>query len=207
MKITNQQKVWDAIAPEWYEFKKSSDKEVIKFLKNTNGNILDLGCGTGRYFVKTKAKIYALDFSKEMLNFAEQRAKKLKIKTKLIQHNLTKKLPFEDNFFSAAICIATLHCIKGKQNRIKILKELHRVLKPKSKLLIKVWNRKSKRFGGKKEKKIKWRNKGERYYYFYTEEEILDELKKVGFKIISSLSKNREFDAEKQEIVVVVRKS
>jgi len=204
MSSISQQKVWNAIAPEWHEFKKNSDKDVTAFLENAKGNILDLGCGTGRYFIKTKANLYALDFSKEMLKYAKKKLRELKMNAKLIQHDITKKLPFQDNFFDSAICVAALHCIKGKTNREKILKELCRVLKPKSKLLIKVWNRKSKRFGGKKEKIIKWQNKGERYYYFYTEEEILDELRKAGFNVISSISKNEEFD--KQEIKIIVEK-
>ena len=97
-----------------------------------------------------------------------------------------------------------MHCIKGKTNRQKILKEIYRVLKPNSRLLIKVWNRKSKRFGGKKEKIIRWQDKGERYYYFYTREELEDEVKKAGFKIISIESQRNNF--ESQEIVILAKK-
>mgnify|MGYP001604640142 CR=1 FL=1 len=202
---TQQQKVWNAIAPEWSKFKKTNDKEVIAFLKKSKGNILDLGCGSGRYFTKTKATIYALDFSDEMLKLAKKKARELKIKAELVQHDLTKKLPFKDNFFDNIICIGTLHCIKGEKNRQKILKEIYRVLKPNARVLIKVWNRKSKRFGGKEEKIIKWRDKGARYYYFYIEEELLNELKKAGFEVISPNSKNKEF--AKQEIVVIIKKT
>ena len=205
MKIPSQKQVWNAIAPEWYKYKKNSDKEVVDFLENAKGNILDLGCGTGRYFNSdTKANLYALDFSEEMLKYAEKRSKELGIKINPIQHDITKKFPIKDNFFDTIICVATLHCIEGKTSRQKILKEIYRILKPNSKVLIKVWNRKSKRFGGKEEKTIGWQDKGKRYYYFYSEEELLNEMRKVGLKIISSVSKNGKFD--KQEIKVIARK-
>jgi len=61
-------------------------------------------------------------------------------------------------------------------------------MKPKSKVLIGVWNFKSKRFNQKKgkEKMIKWTDKGERYYYLFEEEEIHNFFKSVGFKIVST---------------------
>ena len=205
MKIPSQKEVWNSIAPEWYEFKNHQDPRVIEFVKRSKDNLLDLGSGTGRNFHSgMKTTIYALDFSSEMLKYADDNAKKLGIKIKLIQHDLNKKLPFQNDFFERIICIATLHCIKGKTNRQKILKEIYRVLKPNSKLLIKVWNRKSKRFGGKKEKIIRWQDKGERYYYFYTREELEDEVKKAGFKIISIESQRNNF--ESQEIVILAKK-
>ena len=47
-----------------------------------------------------------------------------------------------------------------------------------------VWNKNSVWFKNSgKDKKIKWREKGERYYYLYDELEILELLKEVGFKI------------------------
>ncbi|MEK6884765.1 MAG: class I SAM-dependent methyltransferase, partial [Nanoarchaeota archaeon] len=171
--MKSQQKVWNNIAFEWNKYKTTSDPIVENFVKKSSANLLDLGCGSGRNFNSSikKTIIYGLDFSDEMLKLAKTNAKKLKINVNLIQHDLTKKLPFESNFFNNAVCIATLHCIKGKTNRKNLLKETYRILKPKGQLLIKVWNRNSPRFKGKTEKYIKWTDKGERYYYFYSEEE------------------------------------
>ena len=187
--IPSQKKVWNAIAPEWYEFKNHAGEENIKFIKSQKGKILDLGCGAGRNFTKTKAEIYALDFSPEMIKYAKKKAKQLKIKNIQFFVADAKKLPFEENFFDSALCTALLHCIPTKTARKKAIKELYRVLKPKSKALIGVWNVNSKRFKGKrKERLIGWQEIGKRYYYLYDENEIQNQFKEAGFKIIKSLN-------------------
>ncbi|MCX6747114.1 MAG: hypothetical protein NTU63_03205 [Candidatus Pacearchaeota archaeon] len=64
------------------------------------------------------------------------------------------------------------------------MKELFRVLKPKAEIEIAVWNKNSKKFkNSPKERYVKWRDKGERYYYLFDEEEIHNLFKKEGFKI------------------------
>ena len=67
----NQEKVWNTIAEKWAEYRKKPVPEVIKFLKNKSGKILDLGCGSGRHFLSGK-KIYGIDFSDKMLKLAEK---------------------------------------------------------------------------------------------------------------------------------------
>ncbi len=188
--MESQKVVWNKIAPEWYEFKDKADPKTIDFVKKQKEKILDLGCATGRHFAKTKAEIYAVDFSEKMIKYAKLKAKKLKIKNIRFFVSDATKLPFKDNLFDAAICVAVLHCIPTKKARQKALKELFRVLKPKAQARIIVWNKESGRFKNKnKEDYIKWRDKGKRYYYFYTEDELEKELKKIGFKINFQTSK------------------
>ena len=186
--IQNQEQVWDNIAQEWHEFKKIPSQKSIEFLKQCSGKVLDLGSGSGRHLIKIKnMKPYLVDFSQKILDLAKQKAKKLKIKAEFVKAGLTK-LPFENNFFDYAISISSLHCIKGKSNRKKAIKELYRVMKPKSQTYIGVWNEKSKRFKRKKSKEllIGWRDKGKRYYYLHNEKEIHQMFKDVGFKIKST---------------------
>jgi len=183
----NQKEVWNKIAPEWAKFKTNPTEHTIKFLKKQAGNVLDLGSGSGRHLQKIKSgKMFLLDFSSKMIEFAKQRAKQKKIPAEFFISNM-KKLSFEDNFFDAAICLASLHCIKGKKNREQIIKELFRVLKKNAKAEIEVWNKNSKRFkNSPKERIVNWKDKGKRYYYLYDEKEIHDLFKKIGFKIIST---------------------
>ncbi|MEK6757700.1 MAG: class I SAM-dependent methyltransferase, partial [Nanoarchaeota archaeon] len=184
----NQKEIWDAIASEWTEFKTTPAEHVLEFLKNKKGNILDLGSGSGRHLInlKTKGKMHLVDFSKEMIKLAKKRAKKLNIEAEFFVADIAK-LPFEDNYFDSAICIAVLTCIHGEENRKKVIEELFRVLKPGAETDIGVWNFKSKRFkNSKKEKYIRWTDKGLRYYYFYEEKEIHDLFKDAGFKIKST---------------------
>lgn len=180
----NQKQIWDNIAKEWSEFKDTPAQGIIKFLQKQTGNILDLGSGSGRHLMQIKnGKMYFVDFSKEMIKFARQKAKKQNIKAEFFVSELAK-LPFKDNFFDSAICISALHCVKGKKNREKTIKELFRVIKPEKEVKIAVWNKDAKRFkNSPKEKYVKWGDKGARYYYLYEEKEIHDLFEKAGFKI------------------------
>lgn len=195
-----QEKVWESIAVRWQEFRDKPINEVINFIKNKEGKILDLGCGSGRNFTKTKATIYAVDFSQEMLKYAREHAKKLKIKAKFKRAE-ANNLPFKNNFFDAAMVIAVLHCINGKK-REKTIKELYRVLKPKAKALILVWSRNNQRIKNKpKECFIPWTIDGkkyQRYTYIYDKNEIKQLLENIGFKI-------KEI-SEDENITVIVEK-
>ena len=186
MKIDNQKQLWNSIAPEWHEFKKPASV-VLKFLNKQSGKVLDLGSGSGRNLSKIKnGKMYLVDFSPEMIKLAKQKAKQENIDAEFIISE-TKKLPFKNNFFDAAICISMIHCIEKKQDREKTIQELLRVLKKGAQAEISVWNKDSKRFkNAQKEKYVGWRDKGKRYYYLYTEKEIHNLFKKIGFKIIST---------------------
>ena len=202
----NQQKVWDKIAPFWNKYKVErgikNTSLIDEFIEEKDNNILDLGCGSGRNFIKIKGfkgTIYGVDFSEQMLKFAKKNSEKIGINVKLTKANVWD-IPFKDNFFDKVIFMATLHCIKGKQKRIKTLKEIYRVLKQKGRMLITIWNKKSKRWKNKgKEITARWTvenvdedvntnsldaEKVERYYYLYDYDELKQELENIGFKII-----------------------
>jgi len=187
----NQQKVWDNIAPEWHEFKTTPSEAATEFINNSKGKIIDFGSGSGRNLLKlkksTKRELHLVDFSEEMIKLAKKRSKELglKINTKISK---LEKTDFPSNYFDGAICIAVIHCIETEKKREKALKELFRILKPKSQADIEVWDKDSKRFKGKpKEKFIKWRDKGKRYYYLYDKNEFKNLLEKVGFKVIKKI--------------------
>jgi ubiquinone/menaquinone biosynthesis C-methylase UbiE len=189
--MKTQEQVWDNIAPDWHEKKQMPSPPTTKFLNNSKGKILNLGGGSGRNLLKLRKNknrtIYLLDFSKKMLKLAEERAKEKGINIQTI-HSEMDKIPFEDNFFDAAVSIAAIHCIETKAKRKKAIKELFRVLKKGAQAEIEVWNFDSKRFkNSKKEKFINWTDKGKRYYYLYEEKEIHDLFKEAGFKIKEKL--------------------
>lgn len=200
MKTTSkeQERTWDNISEKWSEFREIPSPSVIDFLKNKEGNILDLGCGSGRNFsaMHKNSKIYAVDFSEKMLKYALEKADSLKLKIELVKSS-SYFLPFEDNFFDSAICTAVLHCIPERENRIKTLKELNRTLKKNGKAFISVWGRNSPRLKNKpKECFIPWsvqskkpsrlkegKLKEERYTYIYELKELQEEIIMAGFKI------------------------
>ncbi|MFZ1970633.1 MAG: class I SAM-dependent methyltransferase [Candidatus Nanoarchaeia archaeon] len=210
MNNPDQEKVWDSISEPWKNFRVKPVDEVLNFLKNKEGNILDLGCGAGRNFMKVNGIIYGVDFSEKMLKFAKEYSNKERFNVKLIKAR-TNNLPFNDNFFDAAIFVAVLHCIPPRENREKSLKELFRVLKSGSEALITVWDRNQQKFfGSKKEAMISWKYNGKeylRYYYLYDKGELTKLLKKVGFEIVKiNDSENPNGLYSKKNIDVIVKK-
>lgn len=196
-----QEQVWDKLAFHWEKFReKQPIKEAVEFLKEKNGKILDLGCGSGRHFIKGKV-IYGVDSSEKMLKLAKNKAKNLKIKAVLKKASVDK-LPFKDNFFDSALFVAVLHCIDDKEKREKSLQELKRVLKPEGEAIISVWGRKQERVKNKpKSCFLPWTINGKKYwrcYYIYDKKELENLLKKTGFKIKKSW--------ENDNIVVIVKK-
>jgi len=206
----NQQEIWDKIASPWKSFRVKPLKEIQDFLKNKKGNLLDLGCGSGRNFTKIEGLTYGVDFSEKMLEHAKKYAKKNNIKVEFVKAP-ANSLPFKDNFFDVGIFIAVLHCIETAKKREDTLRELLRVLKPNSEALVSIWDYNQKRFENKeKESFISWRyNKKTymRYYYLYNEQEFVDLLKKVGFKIVKILNKNTSDSFySKKNILAIVKK-
>lgn len=189
--MRTQKQTWNNIAKEWHEFKTSPAEHTKAFLKNKTGNILDLGSGSGRHLQKIKqGKMYLIDFSSKMIQLAKQKAKQQNIDAEFSVSSMTK-LPYKDNFFDSAIANASFHCLKSKSQK-QAIKELFRVLKPKAKAEIAVWNKLTKRFkNATKEKLISWRDKGKRYYYLFEPNEIYRLFKEAGFKITFKEQPNR----------------
>lgn len=185
----SQKQVWNKIASDWNKVRNEPRKEVLEFIDSCNGKLLDLGCGSGRHFVRKEGlDISGVDFSDKMIELARQNAisKKLNIDLKLIDGT---RIPYGSDFFDNVICIAVLHCIEDRADRLKLLKEIKRVLKPGGKALIQVWSKNHKRVCNKgKEAFIPWtvgKEKVLRYYYLYDLNEIKSEIKLSGFKILN----------------------
>jgi len=196
----SQEQVWDEIAGLWSQFRTKPYQDLKNFLKNKQGNVLDLGCGSGRHFKKINGIIYGVDFSQNMLDLAKKNAEEQGIHVKLTKAQ-AYELPFEDNFFDAVIFIATLHCIEKKEKRKKALQEVFRVMKPESQAILTVWSKNHQRIKNLGDSFVPWtrdNKKYMRYYYIYTEEEIKELLQEVGFKIISF--------AEDDDMVLVIKK-
>lgn len=206
----NQEKIWNSIASDWKSFRKEPIEEVKEFLEGKEGKILDLGCGSGRNFIKINGTIYGVDFSENMLKFAKTNSEKERIKTELIKAE-TNNLPFKDNFFDTAIFVAVLHCIPKREKREKSLKELIRVMKPETEAYISVWDKNQDRFkNSPKETIVIWKQDGKEYkreHYLYDKEEFVSLLKKTGFEIVKVSDKqtSKGFYSQKN-INVIVRK-
>lgn len=207
-----QEQVWNKISAWWNKFRQKPVPEVEEFLKDKKGKILDLGCGSGRNMIANPdVSYYGVDFSEEMLKFAEKNAGGKKIRAVFLKEEIGKeKLPFKTDFFDAVICISTIHLIESAEKRKKALEELYRVMKRGAEAMISVWNKNSdpklNDIAGK-EACINWKQQEinyPRYYYFYDKEELENLLKKIGFKILDKSPLKSEHSGK--NLVVFLKK-
>lgn len=116
----------------------SNDILHLKQFFKKGDNILDFGCGNGRLsllFNEKNIQYTGVDFSSKLIEIAQ--AKYPHNKFILIDGF---KLPFPDNYFDAIYCLSVLHHIPSRFYRLELLKEFKRVLKPRGRLILTVWN-------------------------------------------------------------------
>lgn len=97
----------------------------------TEGDYLDIGCGTGNYLQALTAKglhFHGIDPSDNML----EQAKAKNISATFIQAT-AEAIPLPDNFFDGGMGVLTLHHWK---DMLQGLTEVNRVLKPKAKFVL-----------------------------------------------------------------------
>ena len=99
--------------------------------------VLDLGCGSGRYFPVFKEKnveYFGIDSSESLIKIAQSQYPAGNFQTAE-----ALSLPFFDNSFNKIYNIAVLHNIPSEEFRIQFLKEARRVLKSKGLFILTVW--------------------------------------------------------------------
>jgi ubiquinone/menaquinone biosynthesis C-methylase UbiE len=123
---------------------------LIAKLLELNGDeyMLDVGSGTGRTAIQmakrlTTGKLVGIDIwdTMELGDNSPERAYKnaeiegVKDKVEFKFGNVLE-IPFRDNSFDIATCSSVLNNLRVEKNRIKALKEILRVLKPKGKCML-----------------------------------------------------------------------
>ena len=118
-------------------------------------NILDIGSGTGRITYKlleSGCKIVGLDFSGESLRVCKSRCDELNHRRDdfcLIRGDACN-LPLKNDFFDKCISSEVLEHVPSKIERLKMILEIHRVLKPRGRLLLTTYNHSLRKIMGKK---------------------------------------------------------
>jgi tRNA (uracil-5-)-methyltransferase TRM9 len=193
-RVTDNKEIFNQIAPSWYNFRHwSIFRTELEELAGRwqQGKLLNLGCAHGPDFLPFKDgfELYGVDFSAEMLKYAEKYAQKFGFAVELTLADV-RCLPYPDESFDRAISVATYHHLGGGEHKAA-LAELGRVLKPGGEAFITVWNRGQPRFWLKsKEAAIPWRKKkGEtiyRRYYLFSYGELERLAKQAGFEVLKS---------------------
>ncbi len=189
------EKVWDEISGSWNEFRVDVPLDVSDFFRGRRGKILDLGCGSGRNFLKTDGvELYGVDFSEKMLEFAKVKADSLGLNVELRKAEVFDT-GLSDDFFDAVLFNAVLHCVETGEKRRKTLEEIYRVLKVGGEAFVSSWGGKQARLkNNEKECFVPWTLKNgkkfERYTYIFDLKELEDLVKEVGFEIVRSWENN-----------------
>ena len=120
------------------------DQQIARTALKIAGNptsVLDVPCGTGRFWdvltENPKRHVYASDNSQKMIDIGLQYREKQLIKKIHTFKASAFSLPLSDGYVDNIFCIRLLHHIGYSEDRLKLLKEFHRV--SKSTVIISLW--------------------------------------------------------------------
>lgn len=109
------------------------------------GRIIDLGCGTGRLLVPFARRGFTgvgVDLSHHMLEVVREKAQLENLPIAGVVANITELDCFAEHSADYAICMfSTLGMIRGRENRLQVLRHACRMLKPGGVFVLHVHNR------------------------------------------------------------------
>jgi len=187
--------VYDAIAVHWDSTRHSPWKQVKNYVINLKeGSIVaDIGCGNGRYMdLAPQCVIIGCDISIKLIEICRNKNFEAFVADAL-------DLPFISNRFDHSLSIAVLHHLATVENRIKVLTECVRIIKPGGESFFCAWaleqEENSKRVFNQQDMMVPWQmqkrfgdqNTYLRYCHLYKKGEIEELLQNVpNIDIINS---------------------
>ncbi len=185
---------FDSIADHFDKTRNRPWKEVVDFIEDCQGTLLDMGCGNGRHMLEAVdrgLKVVGIDASGKLLYKSKTKLRKKTGKDVELVRSDVKSLPFQDRSFENVIYIATIHHLRD--GRVKSLKEAKRVLKPGGEILVSCWARELDRWDMEEDQRdviVPWHREDgeiiERYYHLFTLEELKTEVEKSGLSILEA---------------------
>lgn len=154
------------------------EETLMKLGLNSDDIVADIGCGIGYFtfpaanIVNKNNEVYALDISNEMLDDIKNKMNENNIRNITCIKTEEYDLKLEDEAVTFAIMVNVLHEIEDK---IKMLKEIKRILKSSGKIAIIDFEKKETEEGPPVGHRI-------------AKEELLDLYKICGFEVINEMS-------------------
>lgn len=190
MELNYVKNIYEEIANHFEQTRKGYYWNSIKnFISSIPANsfILDCGCGNGKHML-LRNDCYFTGF-----DFCNNSMKICKNKNLEILINDVKLIPIRNNLFEYTLCVAVLHHLESKSNRIQAINELSRVTKLNGYIYIQVWSsdvKKNKKFikiNDNNDYFITWfvnKNKTiKRYYHLFEKEELINLCKECNLDI------------------------
>jgi len=200
-----------------------SEKMMIEKYFNPESRILDIGCGAGRTTIGLYKLGYhlveGLDLSEAMITQARRISKELNYNIAFSLRDAAC-LDYDDETFGAALfSFNGIMQIPERKNRIKVLKEIKRILKPKGYFLFTTHERDSSKEYESfwKEEKRRWAlhlqdkklhefgdkvirmEERDIFLHFPTKEEVISSLEEAGFILIEGVLRS-ELCEESEEV-------
>ena len=137
---------YDRIASSYAASRTRPWPEVLDFIATLPARsvILDVGCGHGRHAkpaARAGHRVVGVDLCRPLLaigNDASSTA--LPARIEWVVGDATS-LPIRDSTFDAALCVAVLHHLPSRDDRLAALADVRRVLRPSGRAFISVWAR------------------------------------------------------------------
>jgi len=167
----------------------------------------DIGCGNGKNMMHhPNLNFEGMDVCPEFIKICIDRGL-------TVREGDILNIPYDTNYFDHTICIAVIHHLRTREERVKAISELLRVTNQNGKILIYVWSfnqydATERRKFTTKDEMVPFFDKisGQtfyRYYHLYDMEELIAEVNSVSdyeFEI------ERSFNDRNNECVILVRK-
>ena len=136
--------------------------------------------------IHSNLNFIGVDNCKNFVNICENK------NLNVIESNL-KKIPLNNETADALICIAVFHHFSTQENRLKVLNEMYRLIKPNGKILLSVWSikqptktkRQFNKYGTNIVSYNKHGNVYNRYYYIFEIDEIKNLFEKSNLLLLN----------------------
>ncbi len=172
--------VYNVIADDFSKTRYKTWPAVAEFIDTFQKNSInaDIGCGNGKNILyRSELNFKGMDITPEFVNICNKR------KLDVVEGNILS-IPFESNYFNNVICIAVLHHLENKQDRINGICELLRITKSSGMLMIYVWAfeqpSESKRQFNTQDEMVSFKKRDGtiyyRYYHLYKQHELEEEI-------------------------------